>query len=239
LKDKNIYYRDGEKMLLNESQLREIIKEEMMKMFEADIIRRRAGVADVRKTDASSNMDDERRPSSIPRSSSGLIEKFQFIGRLYDKAYKMKRAYEEGFIAPSPAYTAKYNQGVEKFSVSKVMKNQITGEDERYRRTVHVGAIKPGDVVVIPELYAAGVRGVGTVLAVNSYRNPDVVGVQGGIPHDLLERNQSVPVATVKFESSQTDTGNVESTLQNIGWAFLLKVKPDNVSATRNLFKKN
>ena len=26
----------------------------------------------------------------------------------------------------------------------------MTGEDERYRRTVHIGAIKPGDVVVIP-----------------------------------------------------------------------------------------
>jgi hypothetical protein len=239
LKDNNIYYRDGEKMLLNESQLREIIKEEIMNMLEADIIRRRAGAADVRKSDASSNMDDERRPSSSSRFSSGQIEKFQFIGRLYDKAYKMKRAYEEGFIAPSPAYTAKYNQGVEKFSVSKVVKNKMTGQDEFYRRTVHIGAIKPGDVVVIPELYDSGVRGVGTVLSINSYRNPDVVGVQGGIPHDLLERNQSVPVATVKFEASQTDTGQIDSTLQNIGWAFLLKIKPDYVSATRNFFKKN
>jgi hypothetical protein len=227
-------------MILNAKQLKNLIKEEFLRLLEADVIRRRAGADDVRKIDRAPDVKIGSRDEPVidrDDDASMSIEKFQFIPHLYDKSYKMKRALEKGFIAPSAAYTAKYNRGVEKFRMRKERRNVHTGELEKYGMLVHIDAVKVGDHVEIPELFNAGIRGVGIVMATNHYRSPEVVRAQGGIAHEGLERNQSVPVATVKWESSQTDSGT-ESRLTNIGWAFLVKIKRDSVEDERRLFKK-
>lgn len=205
-------------MKITESVLRKIIKEEILSIAEADVIRRRKGDDGAVTTTRTKDLSSEPSKSSSGRKIIRSIEDVQFrvtedgkrfLGTSAERAAAVDQ--NSAFVAPSAAYDNTYNGGVKRVMVHA--KRKIPGGEERFRFFVEPSALKVGDMVVVPELLEMGERGPGEIISMTNYDAVDFGGPKG----------KWVPVATVSWEPDAI-RGGTPSRVRNIGLAFLLKI---------------
>jgi hypothetical protein len=205
-------------MKITESVLRKIIKEEILSLDEADVIRRRKSDDGAVTTTRTKDLSSEPPRSSGGRKLVRSIEDVQFrvseVGKKFLRTESEKAAAvgpDSAFVGPSAAYDNTYNNGVKRVMVHA--KRKIPGGEEKFRFFVEPSALKVGDMVVIPELLEMGDRGPGEIISMTNYDAIDYGGPKG----------KWIPVATVRWDQDAV-RGNVPSAVKNIGLAFLLKI---------------
>lgn len=205
-------------MKITESVLRKIIKEEILSLAEADVIRRRKGDDGAVTTTRTKDLSSEPPRSSGGRKVVRAIEDVQFRvsenGKRFlgtDAERERAIAPDSAFVGPSEAYDNTYNGGVKRIMVHA--KRKIPGGEERFRFFVEPSALKVGDMVVVPELLEMGERGPGEILSMTNYDAVDFGGPKG----------KWIPVATVRWDQDAV-RGGAPSAVKNIGLAFLLKI---------------
>lgn len=206
-------------MLLSEESLRRLIRNIIL---EAPVMRRRGG-------EMTRIPDKEETKSRTPdvgmqvrRSQALSLERpITDISDITISDSDISRISPESpFVGGSKLFHELYNYGLsEEMRRLKVPSKDPGAED----KTIFVLAdytIKAGALVSIPELFEAGKYGVATVAEVIT---------KGRYP-------LHVPVAMLDFPDGQRPPG-IPSRCNNVGVAFLVKVKPDDAREMRISFE--
>lgn len=195
-------------MLLSEQTLRSVISKILLEAA----IRRRDG--------ETTRISDDKKPSNY---ESQLLLRQEALGNkpltnisqiVVGNAKITMLSDESPFLGDSAMFHKLYNFGVseETLRIRRPGKNEY--DEDKVIRVLADYTIKPGSLVIIPELLANGTYGVAKV--------NNVV-----FPNRRKGDKATVPLAMLSFDESQRPPGETE--IQNdVGIAFLQKINADN-----------
>lgn len=183
-------------MLINESVLRRIIREELARhLNETTTLRRRAG----------------ETSGGVRRETDDVFRRREVKG-IDDVIFDPRRDSGPGspFIGGTEAFEKTYNNG--KLRVPLVLKKHVPGGIEKFMIFVDAPAIKEDDIVIVPELFDSGELGAGVVTSIRQMKTRDRNG-------NIIE----APVASIQFPPEARKSG-VGGTIQGVGLAFLVRL---------------